>query len=248
MKGNNDEAKQIILKATKMNRTSLSADSLSKLTENVKIRDIDDKEDTTSDQTIIKSKSSQKKMIWKIASLSYLWFATIFVYYGLNINAVYLEYWNKYVSFIVVCLIELPSYFVTNFLMEKIGRKKTLCLGMIGSGIFCVLSEFIAGVMATTICFVLGKMLITISFSCLYIFTIEVFPTNLRHRFFSICSVAGRVGSILTPLTPLLAQHISTRLPLILFSFFSLSSALLLTALPETLNKKLPSSTDEAFT
>lgn len=131
--------------------------------------------------------------------------------------------------------------------MESIGRKRTLFLGMIGSGIFCIVSEVVTGDLTTTICFVIGKMLITISFSCLYIFTIEVFPTNLRHRFFSICSVFGRIGSVLTPLTPILAQKISPRLPLGIFSVLSLSSALLLCALPETLNRKLPNTVNEAL-
>lgn len=131
--------------------------------------------------------------------------------------------------------------------MEKIGRKKTLFLGMIGSGIFCIVSEFVGGDLAKTITFVIGKMLITIAFSCLYIYTIEVFPTNLRHRLFSICSVVGRIGSILAPLTPIMGQNVWSRLPLILFSVFALSSALFLCALPETLNKKLPDTVDEAF-
>lgn len=131
--------------------------------------------------------------------------------------------------------------------MEKIGRKKTLFLGMIGSGIFCIVSEFVGGDLAKTITFVIGKMLITIAFSCLYIYTIEVFPTNLRHRLFSICSVVGRIGSILAPLTPIMVQNVWSRLPLILFSVFALSSALFLCALPETLNKKLPDTVDEAF-
>lgn len=131
--------------------------------------------------------------------------------------------------------------------MDKIGRKKTLFLGMVGSGIFCIVSEFIQGDLLKTGTFVIGKMLITISFSCLYIFTIEVFPTNLRHRFFSVCSVAGRIGSILTPLTPILAQNVWSSLPLIIFSALSLTSAILLCSLPETLNRKLPDTVDEAF-
>lgn len=194
------------------------------------------------------AKSNNRRTVLALCNISYLWFATIFVYYGLNINAVYLEYWDKYVSYIVVCLIELPSYFATNILMEKLGRRKTMFLGMIGSGIFCILSELIAGSMTKTILFIVGKMLITISFSCLYIFTIEVFPTSKRHQFFSICSVVGRIGSILTPLTPILGKHVHSSLPLILFSTFSLSSALLLFTLPETLNKKMLESVKEAFT
>lgn len=41
------------------------------------------------------------RIVLQIANLSYCWFATVFVYYGLNLNSVYLEYWNKYVNFIV---------------------------------------------------------------------------------------------------------------------------------------------------
>lgn len=130
--------------------------------------------------------------------------------------------------------------------MEKFGRKKTLFIGMMGSGVFSILAEVIPGTLYKTIMFVSGKLLITIAFSCLYIFTIEVFPTNLRHRFFSICNVAGRIGSILTPLTPLLIE-LYPSLPLLLFSILSFSSAMLLCYLPETLNRKLPENVEEAF-
>jgi hypothetical protein len=74
-----------------------------------------------------------------------------------------------------------------------------------------------------------------------------VFPTNLRHRFFSVCSVVGRIGSILTPLTPILAQNVAASLPLFIFSGLSLSSAVLLCYLPETLNRKLPDTVEEAM-
>lgn len=97
-KGFNEEAKKILLKASKTNKTSLSEDSLLKLNEKVELRDEDGSVSISSDK---KSKKISTRAILQIANISYLWFATIFVYYGLNINAVYLEYWNKYVSFIV---------------------------------------------------------------------------------------------------------------------------------------------------
>lgn len=145
-----------------------------------------------------------------------------------------------------MCAIELPGYFITNILMEKLGRKKTLFLGMMGSGVFCILAEVVPGEIYKTVFYVIGKLLITIAFSCLYIFTIEVFPTSLRHRFFSICSIVGRLGSILTMSTPLLIE-LSPSLPLILFSVLSFSSSLFLCYLPETLNRRLPETVEEAF-
>lgn len=183
----------------------------------------------------------KKKLLWKSRKILDLPRAPS---WGCDLS---FHYSNLKLYFQVVCLIELPSYFFTNILMEKIGRKKTMIFGMIGSGIFCILSELVEGTLEKTIFFIIGKVLITIAFSCLYIFTIEVFPTSLRHRFFSICSVVGRIGSILTPLTPILAQYVASSLPLILFSAFSLSSALLLFTLPETLNRKMPESVQEAF-
>jgi hypothetical protein len=69
-----------------------------KLNEKVELRDEDGNASVSSDK---KSRKISTRAIFQIANISYLWFATIFVYYGLNINAVYLDYWDKYVSFIV---------------------------------------------------------------------------------------------------------------------------------------------------
>ncbi|KOX77959.1 Solute carrier family 22 member 21 [Melipona quadrifasciata] len=51
-----------------------------------------------------------------------------------------------------------------------------------------------------------GKWCITMSFSTIYIYTTELFPTNLRHSLLGICSMTGRMGSILSPQTPLLVS------------------------------------------
>lgn len=97
MKGHNEDAKKILMQATKLNKTSLSQVSLFKLDEKVELRD----SDGDISQTVDEKQKTSLRIVLRIASLSYLWFATIFVFYGLNINAVYLEYWNKYISFIV---------------------------------------------------------------------------------------------------------------------------------------------------
>jgi len=52
-----------------------------------------------------------------------------------------------------------------------------------------------------------GKLCITMAFATVYIFTAELFPTTLRHSLLGICSMTGRVGSILSPQTPLLVSH-----------------------------------------
>jgi MFS family permease len=131
-------------------------------------------------------------------------------------------------------------------MMERMGRRKTLFVTLMGSGLSCILTNVISGDIYKTTSYIVGKLLITIATTCLYLFTLEVFPTNLRQRFFSICSIVGRFGSILAPLTPLLIK-IDPNLPLFSFAFFSFTSSLILFYLPETANKKLPDSAQEAF-
>lgn len=73
----------------------MSENSLERLSEQVELKDEE------GDEKVAEARGTSLRVVLQIANISYLWFATIFVYYGLNINAVYLEYWDKYVSFIV---------------------------------------------------------------------------------------------------------------------------------------------------
>lgn len=79
------------------NKTTLSETSLYRLNERIEMKEAEEE----IRRIEVKSGKTSWRVILQILNLSYLWFATIFVYYGLNVNAVYLDYWNKYVSFIV---------------------------------------------------------------------------------------------------------------------------------------------------
>jgi hypothetical protein len=56
------------------------------------------------------------------------------------------------------------------------------------------------------IVFLAGKCAITIAFTGVYVFTAELFPTELRHTMLGTCSMVGRIGSIIAPQTPLLVS------------------------------------------
>lgn len=97
-KGRRQEAKQILIKAAELNKTQLSESILTKLDDvNLQLKSDDDEEVNQNEQQT----KSRKTIFMQLLLMSYLWFSTIFVYYGLNINSVYLEFWNKYVNFIV---------------------------------------------------------------------------------------------------------------------------------------------------
>lgn len=70
MKGRNDEAKEILLKASKINRTSLSENSLTLLHEKVELRSEDEELNVDDGKA---RKSSTLKAILQISNISYLW-------------------------------------------------------------------------------------------------------------------------------------------------------------------------------
>lgn len=104
-KERNEEATKILWQACKLNGTVMSQQTLNSLHERIEIREEDSKAIKSIDNEAVgKGKWREQismRVIMQIANLSYCWFAIVFVYYGLNLNSVYLEYWNKYMNFIV---------------------------------------------------------------------------------------------------------------------------------------------------
>lgn len=88
------------MKASSVNKTKMSQVSLQQLNEKIEMKEAEEAAARTSAQTNV-TKTWTPRVVLQILNISYLWFATIFVYYGFNINAVYLDFFSKYVSFIV---------------------------------------------------------------------------------------------------------------------------------------------------
>ncbi|XP_018373991.1 PREDICTED: solute carrier family 22 member 5 isoform X2 [Trachymyrmex cornetzi] len=178
---------------------------------------------------------------------SFCWLTNTFVYYGLSLNSVAFA-GDKYINFVLVAAVEIPAYCLAWVLTDHIGRKPTLSGSFLLSGAFCLAIQFIpAGSWSygPLLLYMAGKLCITMAFATVYVFTAELFPTTLRHSLLGICSMTGRVGSILSPQTPLLAQ-IMPSLPLILFGSMGMIAGVLSLIFPETLGTKLPDTVWEA--
>lgn len=96
-KGKHKDAKCILEKACKLNGTELNVQTIDSLNERIEMQMSKD----MNEKSAFERKGISMNAVMQIANLAYCWFATIFVYYGLNLNSVYLEYWNKYINFIV---------------------------------------------------------------------------------------------------------------------------------------------------
>ncbi|XP_023709170.1 organic cation transporter protein isoform X4 [Cryptotermes secundus] len=206
-KGRLEEARDIILKAATTNGIELSQQSLSKIEFSAEIRDKigNPQKDKNSRNGSLMRIFQSKILLRRLLSSAFCWFSITFVFFGLSLNSV-LVGGNQFTNFILVALIELPAYVVFYFAMDRLGRKCTLCLSLILSGVSCISFAFLPTELGLVqlLLFMLGKFGITISFAVVFVFTAELFPTELRHSTLACCSMLGRIGSVIAPQTPLL--------------------------------------------
>nr|CAD7429241.1 unnamed protein product [Timema monikensis] len=186
--------------------------------------------------SVLRRVISSKILLLRFINCCFCWLTNTFVFFGLALNSVSVS-GNKYSNFMLVALIELPAYVITYFTMNKFGRRSSLAVSLAASGLYMDHTRLVL--------FLLGKMAITLSFTVIYVFTAEMFPTPLRHSVISTSCMVGRIGSIVAPQTPLLAEYMES-LPLLLFGGMSLLSGALALFFPETLGTKLPDTVEEA--
>lgn len=188
-----------------------------------------------------------KTLIIRFISLSFCWIVNSFVFYGIGISSTRLQGdANKYLSFIIVSFFELPGTFAVLLLLDRCGRRSTLCGSLALSGTAIILSILVPDEYKSIIIllFIIGKSAITCSFISLYVYTAELWPTCLRNTMMGMCSMVGRLGGIFAAAVILLT-YIMPELPFILFGASALLSAVLIRFNPETNGRKLPDTIDD---
>ncbi|XP_060085889.1 organic cation transporter protein-like [Ylistrum balloti] len=195
-----------------------------------------------------------KVILFNSLILWYTWLVSSLVYYALSLTSSALS-GDRFVNFFLLAIVEYPSTLMEYLLLNKIGRRKT-----------CILFHVIAGVALTvsTVCQTLsdgagtlgavslvfnlvGKFGITGSFSTIFLYTPELYPTNLRNAGFGFSSTVARVGGMLAPFAGPLMDYITWG-PGAISAAMCLLAVYLLTFLPETKGYELPTTIEELKT
>lgn len=253
--GRMSEADTIIQKAARVNGVVLSEKYLSMMKEASSLEQQhalkDEKDSESSESVPLKDVMMEvfhsRILLLRLFVCCCCSCVNMFVFYGLSLNSVTVA-GNKYLNFILVSLIELPGYFATYLGMDRFGRKFTLCTSLTFSGVCCMAYIFVAHtdiLWVRLLLYMAGKFGITISFTVMYVYATEMFPTQLRHSLLGTCSMFGGLGITVAPQTPLLSRYMEA-LPLLLFGAMSLLTAVLALLLPETVGTKLPDTVEEA--
>ncbi|XP_062513736.1 synaptic vesicle 2-related protein-like isoform X2 [Corticium candelabrum] len=172
---------------------------------------------------------SSKKMGKSTILLWVIWFSMAFTYYGIvllttemlaiikersndssvvpcieeapvdNDNCARLEQ-DDYLTLLWTTAAEAPGLIITALIIERIGRKKTMALELAGCAVMFLLMLICPIRTALLMLLVfLTRALITGGYQAAFVYTPEVFPTNVRGLGLGSCSGAARLGAIATP-------------------------------------------------
>ena len=166
-------------------------------------------------------------------------------YYGLLYNTPSMN-WNIFIVYALptfTCMVLIP---LELYLQNRLGRKAMLSLPLIFSGILLIttmlfpresISIFIANFVATVFC--------QFAFTDAYIFTKELYPTNLRAQALSSGSALGRIGSIISPFIAML-ENFHILLPMVTYgAMLFLAGFLSIWIWPETRAIRLPDNLED---
>ncbi|GBO16633.1 Organic cation transporter protein, partial [Araneus ventricosus] len=169
------------------------------------------------------------------------------MYYGISYNTNELA-GDPFLNFALYGVIEIPAYALTLFVIQSKGRRRPEALGCLAAGLSCWLiypipkdpwwmSEIVS---------LFGKFCITSSFSILYVFSTELFPTTVRTVGLGSAQVSARLGAIIAPFVREMGKASHPIVPQLIFGFLAVTAGLLSLLLPETKNRSIPDTIKEA--
>ncbi|XP_077586528.1 solute carrier family 22 member 7-like isoform X1 [Stigmatopora nigra] len=180
----------------------------------------------------------------KLRKISFIsgiaWYGTAVTYYGISLNLSGFGL-NLYLTHFVYAVVEVPAKLLLSVLINRIGRRPCLVGTLVLTGT-CIGINILVPMdlwyVRSTVA-ILGKALSEASFTTIYLYTTELYPTVLRQNGMGFTSVASRVGVSVAPLV-LLLENVWTLLPQIVLCAGALFCGLVALCLPETLNLRLP--------
>ncbi|XP_054714521.1 organic cation transporter protein-like [Uloborus diversus] len=241
-KGKHRKAKNTILKAAKWNKVTIP-EHLLRAAEYSNIDfEQDERQQSVGPMSLVKTPVIRK---WSM-NIFFNWIVNAMVYYGLSLSASHLS-GSTYGNFAILAAVEIPAVLLATWALYYCGRRKVLCAVMVFGGVSCIGTIFVPKALSwiSTLLAILGKSAIAASFAIIYIYSAEIYPTVLRSTGIGISSMCARFGGIIAPFINEMRKLYSP-LPMIIFGAASIISGFLALALPETHNRQLPESIEEA--
>ncbi|XP_040035145.2 solute carrier family 22 member 7 [Gasterosteus aculeatus] len=174
-----------------------------------------------------------------------VWYGVSSTYYGISLNITGFGL-NIYLTHFVYAAIEVPAKLMIYFLLKVVGRRKCQAGTLLLTGVCIIINVLLPQGLwqVRAVVAIVGKGLSEASFTTVFLYTTELYPTVVRQNGLGYTNVLSRVGVSVAPLI-LLLEDVWTVLPQVIISSVAIISGLAALLLPETLNARLPETVDD---
>ncbi|XP_041645784.1 solute carrier family 22 member 7-like [Cheilinus undulatus] len=174
-----------------------------------------------------------------------VWFGVALTYYGISLNISGFGL-NMYLTHFIFAAIEVPAKLMVYFYVNTIGRKKCQAGALLLTGTCIIVNIFLPEELwnLRSAVAILGKGLSEASFTTVFLYTTELFPTVVRQNGMGYVNFISRLGISVAPLI-LLLEDVWFLLPQVIIGCMATTSGLVALLLPETLNMRLPEMIDD---
>ncbi|XP_028271059.1 solute carrier family 22 member 7-like [Parambassis ranga] len=234
-KGRAEAAHYYIKKCAEMNNTTKCIASITPQTL------LESAEATTEDKKYTVVDLFRTPSIRKLAICSgIVWYGVAFTYYGISLNITGFGL-NPYLTQFIFAFIEMPMKVGVYFFLEKVGRRHGEMGTLLLTGLCLFINIFVSQDkwVIRTVVAVLGKSMSEASFTIMFLFTTELYPTVVRQNGLGYTSFVARLGVSISPLIMLL-EDVWHLLPAATYCAVAVGAGLVASLLPETLNTQLP--------
>ncbi|XP_064108581.1 organic cation transporter protein-like isoform X1 [Macrobrachium nipponense] len=252
VEGYHTKALKVLKKAAKWNRATLPSDEellkLFKDIENQTVSNISKQNEESPNQEAKKSKSCGRPKLFSTPQISIIttvlcwsFFTVSLVFDGLNLSGdIYSA--DPFLYIILGGLVEVPGYTLSVPVIERFGRKIPTAVNYFFCGVVIlvviIIPANITWLVMTLV--LLGKLFITAAYQIIYVYSTELFPTEVRSQGMGLACVCQQAGSVLSPYITTYIGPLCPWVPSVLFGGASLLSGMTTLKLGETLNIPLP--------
>uniref|UniRef100_A0A1A8NBK1 Organic anion transporter X n=2 Tax=Nothobranchius TaxID=28779 RepID=A0A1A8NBK1_9TELE len=179
------------------------------------------------------------------ACLIAVWFSTSFAYYGLAMDLQKFGV-NIYLMQIIFGAVDIPAKFLALGMLSYLGRRVSQVSCLFLSAVIIFANIFVPSDIQTlrTTLACLGKAFTSASFTTVYLYTGELYPTVIRQTGMGFVSTMARVGSMAAPAV-LILDEVLPALPSMVYGGAAVLASGFAYFLPETLNRPLPDTIED---
>ncbi|CAF3655008.1 unnamed protein product [Rotaria socialis] len=242
-KGYYKQAGELLRKIAKKNKKTFNEESFKELI-------AEQERNTTNKPVVIGVRSLFKSKIMRNISINLLFQAFVqhLAFYGISSSSIFLGS-SLYSSFRISSWATILYVIVLYLLLNRVGRKRSYLIVVFCFAILILLEIPVQNYISKnseghrTFIFLMNIILQWFTFSSytiIYIYTNELFPTEIRNTGMSIHTIVARIGAIAGITSTHILAQLWIPLPMVLSSILLLMAAFLAQMLPETLDSTLP--------